>query len=274
MNQESNVLATIGECIYCGATDGLTDEHIVPLALGGDLILADSSCKACAKITGRFEQQVLRGFMLDGRTAGNFPTRRPHERPLRLAIARELLNKRFEQLEVMAANHPGFLHLPLLEAPAVLNGGSVERGTRVKGFETIRFGSNPLLTMPLLNTNAIQVHHRIHASAFARMIAKIGYCFAVSQHGLIPRENVLVLPDILGESDRPSHWLGSVDFSALAELDTPRHVLATAVKRDLSGAIDYLIARVKLFSSAGATGYEVVIADSRHVGSLKVKECS
>ena len=43
-NRETLRAASVGSCIYCGATDQLTDEHIIPLALGGRFVLPDSSC--------------------------------------------------------------------------------------------------------------------------------------------------------------------------------------------------------------------------------------
>src|SRR5271165_2543948 len=51
----------IGRCIYCGAkrytsNDPLAklgDEHIIPLAFGGNLLLPEASCRACEKITSR-----------------------------------------------------------------------------------------------------------------------------------------------------------------------------------------------------------------------------
>jgi hypothetical protein len=41
----------VGYCIYCQATDELTNEHILPFGLSGTAVLPKSSCKACAKIT-------------------------------------------------------------------------------------------------------------------------------------------------------------------------------------------------------------------------------
>ena len=56
----------VGRCIYCGATEPplgarrFTDEHIIPLALGGNLILQEASCTDCAAIINReIETPVL-----------------------------------------------------------------------------------------------------------------------------------------------------------------------------------------------------------------------
>jgi hypothetical protein len=38
-----------GVCIYCGVADAeLSDEHIVPLSIGGQHIIDDASCLKCA----------------------------------------------------------------------------------------------------------------------------------------------------------------------------------------------------------------------------------
>ena len=35
MNSSTPLSKYIGKCVYCGSTDNLTDEHIVPPGLGG-----------------------------------------------------------------------------------------------------------------------------------------------------------------------------------------------------------------------------------------------
>ncbi len=56
----------IRECIYCGVTklpagvSRFTDEHVIPLALGGNLVLREASCTACARIINKqIETPVL-----------------------------------------------------------------------------------------------------------------------------------------------------------------------------------------------------------------------
>jgi len=47
---------TKGKCIYCGASDvKLSDEHIVPLAFGGQHVIQEASCSDCAKITSNLK---------------------------------------------------------------------------------------------------------------------------------------------------------------------------------------------------------------------------
>lgn len=61
---EKRVVASPGLCIYCGQalpSDELTDEHVIPYALGHNtLVFQKSSCKPCAAIIQRYEQEVLK----------------------------------------------------------------------------------------------------------------------------------------------------------------------------------------------------------------------
>src|SRR5665213_2097384 len=70
-----------GACIYCGVTNvALTDEHIVPYALGGQHVIDNASCLACSDITKKIEQKVARDLWGDARTSFGAPTRRKKER--------------------------------------------------------------------------------------------------------------------------------------------------------------------------------------------------
>jgi hypothetical protein len=53
-------IPTRGVCIYCGRTDvRLTNEHLVPLSLGGQHILEGASCNDCADVTKKFERKAI-----------------------------------------------------------------------------------------------------------------------------------------------------------------------------------------------------------------------
>jgi HNH endonuclease len=74
----------VGSCIYCGEKEGLSDEHVIPYGLGGNLILRKASCHTCAKITSNLELRLLRGQWWPYRKtleiqtrSGNYPKYRP-----------------------------------------------------------------------------------------------------------------------------------------------------------------------------------------------------
>lgn len=67
--------AEVGQCIYCASRDygSLTDEHIIPDGLGGDLILPKSSCTRCARPIHQFETGLMKSTLHDVR--GSFGIR-------------------------------------------------------------------------------------------------------------------------------------------------------------------------------------------------------
>ena len=69
----------IGRCIYCGDTEDLRKEHILPFGLGGSAVLPESTCRSCAKITGQVEQKILRGPMWDVRIYRRLKSRTKHK---------------------------------------------------------------------------------------------------------------------------------------------------------------------------------------------------
>jgi hypothetical protein len=249
----------MGECVYCGATDNLSDEHIVPFALGGNIVLPDASCLHCAKITSAFERRVLRGFMHRARSTGRFPTRRPRERPTTHVVT--LLRDGVAiQTEIPPDEEPGLLQLPLLAPPQFFSGAATTAGVIVRGIETLYFGVNPEQFAKSRGAQGLRQTDSLDVTSFARMVAKIGYCYTCATLGIPARAQVPVLPFILGARDDGSQWVGSVDFATQAERDGANIVLAhTTYQSDSETHIVALVARVKLFAKAGATGYEVVI---------------
>ena len=256
----------VGSCIYCGAVNELGDEHIVPYALGGRYELPESSCSRCAAITSAFERKVLRGFMLDARTTGGFPTRRPKKRPRSFPLDIER-NGTFQTLELDPDNHPGFLLLPLLAPPSVLVGRESGTGVTIIGIETIRFGKDPAEFAHEMGATSIRGSVDLDATSFSRLLAKIGYSYAIAAVGLLPRDEIPILPLILGDADDASLWLGSALFQLSVESKKPTHAMSLVQRPDpRDNRKKLLIARIKLFAPSGATGYEVVVHQPKDVG--------
>jgi hypothetical protein len=45
-------------CVFCRATDNLTDEHVFPAFSGANLVVPSGSCKPCNNICSKFEQKI------------------------------------------------------------------------------------------------------------------------------------------------------------------------------------------------------------------------
>jgi hypothetical protein len=253
-------LKPAGICIYCGRKDRLTEEHVVPFALGGNLILPDASCPECCKMTSAFERKVLRGFMHNARIAGNFPTRHRKNRPTCVPI-RVKQKDDFESVELPLDKAIGVIFLPQLEPAGFLADKPSLPGIKICGTQVIGFGKSLDEIAKELGVKTLQFTSGVETFEFVRMIAKIGYSYAVANLGPYPLNEVPVLPFIREESDDGSIWVGSADYELDIEEKKPQHSLALVPLIRTSGAIkeDVLVTRVKLFASSGAKGYEVVV---------------
>ncbi len=45
-------------CIFCRATENLTDEHVFPAFSGANLVVPSGSCKTCNNTCSKFEQKI------------------------------------------------------------------------------------------------------------------------------------------------------------------------------------------------------------------------
>jgi len=249
----------VGECIYCGRTDRLSDEHIIPVAIGGGYLLPSASCPTCRDTTSRFERKVLRGFMHDARTVGGFPTRRPKLRPTTIEYSVER-GGRIETVQVPIDQATALLQMPLLKPPGVLQGRTAALGVEVVGYETIGFGRDLSEFQKTLGAERVSVTCDWDITSYVRLIAKVAYGFAVGHNGLMPRGEIPILPLILGQADDAGVWLGSMEFTLAIESEGPVHAIATSWADDPGRpGRRMFVARVKMFADAGTTGMGVVV---------------
>ena len=249
-------------CIYCGSTKNLTDEHVVPFALGGNLVIPKASCKSCAKITSLLEGKILRGFMFDARIAGNFPTSHPQNRPSAVSVGiRPKYRLRFKKVDIPSSEAVGVIFLPTFERATFLVGKPPITGIHIMGTEVIGFGKNLKDISTQYKGEAMQFTQSIPAHDFVRFLAKIGYCYAVASIGPYPLNEVPVLDLILGKDDCDGTYVGSADYRIEAEINKPLHALGLNWVSGIYGgeAIKILFSQVKLFAGSGAKGYEVVV---------------
>jgi HNH endonuclease len=92
-----------GRCIYCdrdGGGDGLRDEHIVPLSLGGKAVIANASCSNCEKVTSYLDGYLGRHVFYEYRlhTGMKSPRRKAKPKPTALAASVVLAGREEERL--------------------------------------------------------------------------------------------------------------------------------------------------------------------------------
>ena len=240
--------APLGHCLYCLATGvPLTEEHLVPRALGGRATLRDAVCEPCRRITGRLEQVTLDREFAVPKTLLALKRRRARGKgPGRLPPV-VLEGDGIVAATLTADTFPRTFSLPAFEPAGLLAG--VDRATTLPRIDvvecTLNLGTptrrNVAATLPLADPRA-----------YAYSIAKWAFTLAVAARGpercdLQPMRDLLLgrrgdVFDFVGTpSTRPvpaREWLHDASVSARGP---------------------WLTVTLWLFASAGMAPYEVVI---------------
>lgn len=247
----------VGSCIYCGSADNLSDEHIIPYGLGGNLELPKSSCSRCAKITSKFELAVLRGSMHPARIYRKIQSRKNHENaPSKYAVTIEESGTT-KSIEVPLEDYPILVTFPLFEVPGYLLGNQEPKGINLTGCATISFGCKPEDTLLKHNGSRIVVRPVNDTPVdFARMIAKIAFSMAVAIDAFegANYSKSFVLPAILGEKDDIGQWVGTITEPIISSKYYLHRVL---VHRDIEKGL--LIGDVQIFSDSQTPRYGVIL---------------
>lgn len=248
----------VNVCIYCGAPDELTDEHIIPFGLGGHFVLPKSSCKRCATETSKVELAVLRRMMgltrarlgIKGRRAKAKPSTRP------LGLGKDESGRYVSRgsVEIPVSDLPLVFVGMVLRAPTILSGqpaSEAVNGTpwyQVNAADAKKFMPNDKDGMDI---------GEFHAGFFCRMIAKIAHSFVVAERGL--ESFTPLLPDlILGRSNTACHWIGGPPVP-LPPADPKGGHKVELIHIDTPKGIRYVGANVRLFAQFGAPEYAAVV---------------
>ncbi len=236
--------SAVGRCIYCGATEGLTDEHIIQESLGGRDVLPASSCPSCCKETSAFEGRVAGKMLIDVRAIFGW-TSKKRKRPTHLEVSTKE-GPRTISLE----DHPPAIVLAMFEPPKILVGSSAEAGKMVMvGIQSYaapefkekleKFGKDGFRFSPF------------EIGSLSRTLAKIAHAYSVAELGTDGFEPLL--PDlILGKSDHLADYVGSGPLPEGQPATEQLH----RVTHEWNG--DLLLVRVGLYSKFGLSPYWVV----------------
>ncbi len=251
-----------GRCIYCGTTDSqLSDEHIVPFGLAGNaLVLPNSSCALCAKVTAKIENDVLRKQFLELRTALKIPTRNKKDRPTEFDLSMHFskdgdsFGDASSQIEAMLPEEFPWQCLGLMMDRAGFLLGVPRFQPLSWDFWSI---GNAAPKVPLAGYRAVAMRAgKINPYTFARFLAKIGHSYACAHYGRDAFEPML-LDLIYGKTDGAfRHWIGG-DLTVQPPMPGKLHyVSATQVER---GGSTYIVARMQLFRMLGTPAYHAVV---------------
>jgi hypothetical protein len=249
----------VGKCIYCGATEDLQDEHVIPYGLSGRWKLRKASCKEHHEITSAIEGRVQGWGFSNMRQRFGLRTRHKERRTGTLPVVYDLGGKRQTQ-DVPVAEHYGGFAVPVFTAPTYLAGGTPRDLPEVVEVRT--YWHAPTLTRLLarLGTDTVNVP-LVDPIDLARMLAKIAYAYAVACCDGDPDafEEVYVRPTIL-DGPNAGHYVGCLSGPPVNTLATGHQISLIRTPRDVT-------AHIRLFAGWGLPEYTVVVGRMREVST-------
>lgn len=249
----------VGKCIYCGNTRNLQREHIIPYALGSNAFLPKGTCQNCAKITGYFEQEVLRGSMWAVRVIRKLKSRTKHKDAPRTELLTITKGGRDQKVELPLDEFPILLSFPIFPLPGYQDPDGYTQGIRITGNVTIRFGPPPETVLTRFGATSLKITQNDKPTSFARMIAKIAYSMAYANRTLETiRDNSVVIPSILGTQDDIGFWVGTLPVSLEAQSGLLHRI---SFIQDIK--LGLLLSEIQLFADSQTPRYIVIL------GSLK-----
>jgi hypothetical protein len=253
----------IGRCIYCGETDPplevgrFTDEHIIPLSLGGNLLLPQASCKKCEKIINQqIETPVCSQEWGLLRAKRKFPSRNKKKRAAK-AYQKIGLNNGSE-MNIPLADYATPVCLYKFGPARILTG--LPPGTdHLRWTVCILTDHEEQMAMQRKYPEWDRRHgFKAQPYPFARLIAKIGYAYAVAELGP-DAFRPLVTDIILGKSEDYFFTVGG-SFDILEAIPGGDHVTDISLMF-VSAEKAHVRVEVRLFSQISAPGYHVVVGE-------------
>lgn len=246
--------SAVGTCIYCGSEENLSREHIIPVGLGGKTTLPQASCARHAVITGKVEGRVLRSSsMWSTRALLKMRSRRPEEAPTSKTLI-ATLEGADQEVELPLEDYPVLLPMWIFKPPAYLTGESSTNGIQLVGVDCLSFGITPTDAGQRLGAETLSISERDWPVAFAQMVGKIGYSFAVAELGLGEIEDLGIVSSILGETNDIGHWVGTLRREEMA-IPGPTHRLSLTVVEPQN----IIVSEVQLFANSSAPTYCAVV---------------
>lgn len=258
----------VDRCIYCHGREALTDEHVFPLALGGDLILVKASCRPCAAITSAFELRLTRGHWHPARRILQLPSRRPRRQPDHFP-ARATYDGATRDVDVAARDIP-LVVLPNFREPGIWAGRDDQGLPIATGMGLLLLGKVPDMTVVASPTGllhpgggSIDVPIAFNLDDFVRFLAKVALGYAVYTYGPDYLAEVFVRDLILGQVDGALHWVGELHDKRLIGPMLPGTRLNAALARTNGSYVAVYIQLFRMFPPVDPLPIYQVVVGSR-----------
>ena len=253
LSMRRHTYRSFGRCIYClenKETEELTDEHIIPLALNGSLVIEKAACERCRAYSNEaYENPTLQTALLVPRLFLELKRRKkkiekkfPPIWPGNVAGLTSVDGR--DRLVVGRDEYPPIMMMIILD-PAERLLSVAQRHNKIRPW-FYSFGTTPA------TANNVTVRQPFDLIKFGLMICKIAYCYAIAERGIDGFDGGEIRELLIGKrQDVLSFFGGSIDDDRL-----PRNELHGLVLRERCG---YSTVLVQLFSTLRAPPYEVAI---------------
>ena len=252
-----------GVCINCGQKGNLSDDHIIPFALGGNWVLEKSSCQSCATRTSSFELTCLRTMYGPLRLLYDLPTRRTKKRPKELPLKVKFSpdEKEHQIIMVDQKKYPFLITFPYFETPGFINGYQINQSGGPKSKRFWIRGASPYFSFERLNQklllelNAYEIfpESKAEVPAFCKLLAKIAHGYAVAKIGFSNFEAALKTFIITDKLSHCMHYIGSAGYD-----EPPGNSLHELAILDFRST-NAILVKIRLLCKLGTPTYIVVV---------------
>jgi len=241
-------------CIYCGATDSLTDEHIIPHGLGGGLLLPKSSCAECSKETHAFEGRYMGGINRISRRLLNLPQKNAKAKNKKRG-GPETFSVELDGVvvKVEAGELPGTLLMFTFDPPGIL----LNQGTDDNFYGRIVLAKLPGYDeafnklMVTQRKRSLTISTAENADDTGRLLAKIAHSYAAAELGLGSFEPFLI-PAILNQPPlNLKRFVGGLGQGSILD-----ELHAINISNDWDPHL--VVVQIQLFTNWGGPKYLVV----------------
>lgn len=255
----------VGHCIYCGATDGLTREHVVPHSLGGTGVLQKASCTRCQKVTAGFEEDIANGMFRHLRVVGALPSRSGHADKVDalMRIGEEWTPGQIDAGDVPSVPVP----FPVYPPPDIVLGQMGREGVPPKlavwrEFKAVDADERFSRLRDKHATNQIALVVKVRHEAFLRLIAKVAHGMMIARCGT-EGISFLLRNIILGSDKRYGRLIGSTPPGPMAFPvgDPPRNHQINYFWRRI-GDRYYLGVAIRLFALVNPPQYDAIVGET------------
>ncbi|HBG28146.1 MAG: hypothetical protein A2Y10_06650 [Planctomycetes bacterium GWF2_41_51] len=252
----------IGVCIYCGNTTNLSDEHIIPLGLGGRMELPKASCSVCSEKTSFFEMICLRTMYGPLRQLYGLPSRRKKKLPKKLPLkVKYKSTDDWTEVLVDQVDYPFLLTFPYFSMPNLITGkqtlyrkGAATNKLWIRGASAYENFFDHLQRLTLeLQVHSIMPEAKAQVQEFCQLLAKIGHSFAVAELGYGNFKPLLLGLIVDKELSNCANFIGSLDIDEKAS----RNIHELSIYEDHQR--NYIIVRMRFLAILGTPTYHVVV---------------